>query len=194
MIANTNLLLVASAAVTAFFPSLASAKYCPPLGPVLPPAKQPSHHAAVKEAVKALGERFASDTSKIEASAISIGVKSIYDDKPMVDLHFTPSIKDKNGTKKVDANTIYRIGSATKVFTVLAALQESSISFEDPILKYLPKLKEKQPEGSELDAVKWDEITIGALASHVAGVGRDSRFLTNYYHIMFLLTNPVRSS
>ncbi|KAK4194823.1 beta-lactamase-like protein-like protein 2 [Triangularia verruculosa] len=156
-------------------------KACPPLGAVLPPPKQPSKESAVIEAVKVLQEKITNITSHYNASAISIGVQSVHENTPIVDLHHTPATKNANGTQKVTADTVYRIGSCTKVFTVLALLQQKNIRWDEPVTKYLPELKQNQPEGTEIEAVQWDSITIGALASHVSGIGRDLAFdLANF--------------
>ncbi|KAK4186759.1 beta-lactamase-like protein [Podospora australis] len=150
-------------------------KPCPPLGAVLPAPKQPSRDVIVAEAVKALKAKFDTITSALNDSAISIGVQSIWEDAPMVNLHFTPPVKNENGTKEVNIDTIYRIGSASKVFTVLSVLQQS-ISFEDRVTKYLPELSRNQKNGSDIEAVRWEEVTVGSLASHVSGIGRDMAF------------------
>ncbi|KAK3985433.1 beta-lactamase/transpeptidase-like protein [Cladorrhinum sp. PSN332] len=91
----------------------------------------------------------------------------------MFDIHFTPNVRNEIGTDEVTANTVYRVGSISKIFTVLSVLQESSISFEDPVTKYLPSLNDNQPNGSSIEAVQWDQVTVGSLASHISGIGRD---------------------
>ncbi|KAK0728886.1 beta-lactamase [Lasiosphaeria miniovina] len=165
---------LATWAAFAFF--LVNGKPCPPLGPVLPTTQQPSRDATVADAVKALKDRFALITAGFEGSAVSIGVQSIHENNPLVDLHFTPDKKLQRGSQTVTANSVYRIGSATKLFTVLAVLQQENINLEDPVTKYLPSLLANQPRGSDIEAVKWNEVTVGALASHVAGIGRDMAF------------------
>ncbi|KAK4174318.1 beta-lactamase-like protein-like protein 2 [Triangularia setosa] len=179
MVITKNLLPFA---LMATFPlSGVESKACPPLGAVLPPPRQPSKEFAVIEAVKSLKATFDKVTSRYNASAVSIGVQSIYEDIPFVDLHYTPPIKNKNSTETVTADTVYRIGSCTKVFTVLALLQQKNIRWDEPVTKYLPELKRNQAEGTDIEAVHWDSVTIGALASHISGIGRDLAFdLANF--------------
>lgn len=152
-------------------------KPCPPLGAVLPAPRQPSRDVIVAEAVKVLKAKFDNITSTYNDSAVSIGVQSIWEDVPIVNFHWTPPIKSKNSTKEVTIDTVYRIGSASKVFTVLSVLQQGDlISFEDPVTKYLPALLQNQKNGTDIEAVRWDQVTVGSLASHVSGIGRDIAF------------------
>ena len=87
-----------------------------------------------------------------------------------VDLEYTPSIavgvidsngmhfynygktKNENG-KSVDEQTIYEIGSISKVFTsfLLAKMvEEGKMSLDDPIDKYLPDLEIPNYEGTKI--------------------------------------------
>ncbi|KAJ4152346.1 hypothetical protein NW754_004139 [Fusarium falciforme] len=162
--------LVAAVAVGAL--SLVDAKACPPLGAVFPAPQAPGESKLVQTAatkLKAgLEERI---TSKFNTSAISIGVKSIHEDDPLFTYHFTPP-NPGEGTDKVDENTVFRIASGSKLFTVLAALLNSDIDFEASVLKYLPELNETAKE-DEIFSLKWEDITVGSLASHLSGIGVD---------------------
>ncbi|KAL7267962.1 hypothetical protein RUND412_009431, partial [Rhizina undulata] len=61
------------------------------------------------------------------------------------------------------------IGSITKVFTILGALLQSGVCLDDPITKYVPELT----EGSNSGRIRWGEITLRALGSHLSGIPRD---------------------
>jgi hypothetical protein len=95
--------------------------------------------------------------------------------------HTAPSLASAaSGTKSVDADSIYRIGSLTKVFTVLNLLVNGGAFYwEQPITTFVPELaaaaKSLNAEQSPIEYVAWDEITIGDLASHMSGIGRDCR-------------------
>ena len=67
--------------------------------------------------------------------------------------------------------------------TVLALLiQEGKVDFDDPITNYIPELARyteqdyKDDEESETcddsTTTQWSQITVGALASHLSGIGR----------------------
>lgn len=58
------------------------------------------------------------------------------------------------------------------MFTVYALLLECQFSwFEDPITKYIPELRTKPSNG--VDDVRWEAVTLGALATQLAGFGRN---------------------
>ena len=72
---------------------------------------------------------------------------------------------------KFDDQTIGRIGSVTKLFAVYAIIAKSGIEiFSDPVTKYLPELA-RNSSGDSLRRIRWDDITVGALASQQAGTG-----------------------
>ncbi|OLN94119.1 Beta-lactamase-like protein-like protein 2 [Colletotrichum chlorophyti] len=150
------------------------ANACPPLGPTLPSAKSPSNSTIVKEAILTIKKGLENFTSTLNYTAISIGVKSIHEEEPLLDWHYTPPKADNRSTAKVNIDTVYRGGSITKLFTVIAALQNGSIKGSDPVTKYIPQLKTEavQNEGT-LHFVPWDNITVEDLASHVSGLGGD---------------------
>lgn len=70
-----------------------------------------------------------------------------------------------------DDKTISRIGSVTKLFTVYAIIAKAGIKvFSDPVTKYLPELAGNS-SGNPLQRIRWEDITVGALASQQAGSG-----------------------
>ncbi|KFX87711.1 hypothetical protein V490_08066 [Pseudogymnoascus sp. VKM F-3557] len=126
-----------------------------------------------------------SETSKIVAAmkniTFSAGLFSLEDaGASKLQFHYTsPEIANApNGTHKVDGNTIYRMASVTKAFTVLAGLLEvKSTDWERPISDFVPTLAEyvkKMPgEDDPIHTTQWDKITLSALAAQIAGVPRD---------------------
>lgn len=94
------------------------------------------------------------------------------------------------GVSKVDENTVFRIGSTSKMFTMLLLLIEGGFDpLQDPVSKYIPEIKTAATDllrnatksNDGIDYTKWDEITVGELASHLAGIARDCEYL---YHIL----------
>ncbi|RSM03019.1 hypothetical protein CEP52_007670 [Fusarium oligoseptatum] len=150
--------------------------HCPPLGPVLPAPTSPSTNDAVKTAVEALTEGLKALTGSFNSTAMSIGMVSLHEDEPILDIHHTPANLDARGVKKVDADTVYRIGSVSKAFTVLAALKLSDVNMDDAVTKYLPQLRElgkQQDEKNNITVVDWDRISLQTLASHMGGIPAD---------------------
>jgi len=160
---------------------------CPPLGPVVPAPINPSLHGSVKAAIASASDKFQNLTAGLDSTAISIAVKSIHESHPLLELHHTPPVLDPSGVNSVDSDTIYRIGSISKLFAVLAVLTEDKIKWEDSITKYVPELLKLNPKGANaITAVDWKHVTVGALASHMGGIGADRKCLPIILHFSFI--------
>ncbi|KAH8677787.1 beta-lactamase/transpeptidase-like protein [Xylariales sp. PMI_506] len=78
----------------------------------------------------------------------------------------------------INGNTIYRIGSITKVFTVLTFLIEAGDKYWNlPVIDFIPELativKTDVSDRDPVMNVDWAHVTVGALASQMAGVVKD---------------------
>jgi CubicO group peptidase (beta-lactamase class C family) len=85
----------------------------------------------------------------------------------MMLLNFGSTAKD--GAEPVDSNTVYEIGSITKVFTgilLAQAVQAGQMKLDDPIQGYLP-------DGVQAPAYKGIPITLAELATHRSSLPRD---------------------
>ncbi|OTB09383.1 hypothetical protein M426DRAFT_315940 [Hypoxylon sp. CI-4A] len=150
--------------------------HCPPLGPVLPAPTNPSVHESVQSTLHDLTTVFKTLAADLDSTGISIAVKSIHEDDPLVEFHHTPTILNPNGTLTIDSQTVYRLGSISKIFAVLSLLQQSHVTLDDPVAQYVPELLQLKGETDEVDditTVRWNEVTLGALASHMSGIGTD---------------------
>ncbi|BDD59023.1 hypothetical protein MAP00_004257 [Monascus purpureus] len=114
----------------------------------------------------------------LENLTFSAGVFSLHDPAATnLQYHYTsPEIANApSGTGNVDANSIYRIASVSKLITVFAGLLElSNEDWNRPLIDIVPGLEEAvhQYKG-EREAVynaQWDKITPWALASQMSGV------------------------
>jgi len=174
-------ILAAALAVLAAVP-VASASVCPPLGPVLLPPRSPSQNPIVKAAVGSLKAKLDIQIKgQMKASAVSVAAKSIHEDGLLFNYHFTPPTQSGLGTTNIDEDTIYRVGSVSKLMPVLALLQNGEVSVEDPVTKYLPSLRNATGT-SEVLSVSWDDITIGALMSHLSGLSTDCKSTNSHQH------------
>jgi CubicO group peptidase (beta-lactamase class C family) len=111
-------------------------------------------------------------SSLFEASGVSIGVKSIHEDSQLFSFHYTPPVKTDIGTDEIDENTIYRVGSVSKMMPALAAIQVKEINLDDSILVYLPEL-ENATSSDAVNAISWEDITVRSLANHLSGLATD---------------------
>ncbi|KAI1820681.1 beta-lactamase/transpeptidase-like protein [Xylaria intraflava] len=150
---------------------------CPPLGPVVPAPTSPSTHDSVRAAIKTITDGFHNITSGFNTTGVSIAVQSIHEKNPMLELHYTPPVLDTTGTSDVNSETIYRVGSISKIFAILSVLTEGQMKLEDPITKYVPELlslkSEAKPAANAITTVSWDEVTIGSLTTHLSGISAD---------------------
>ncbi|KAF7562637.1 hypothetical protein G7046_g1473 [Stylonectria norvegica] len=150
--------------------------HCPPLGPVLPAPTAPGSHEAVQSAAVDLKSIIDNITASFNGSALAVGVKSTHESEALFDYAYTPPNVDPRGVQKVDSNTVFRLASLSKVFPVLVLLKLHGVSLDDSITDYLPELYELNEQARAQNAiwtVKWDDITLGALASHLGGIAAD---------------------
>jgi hypothetical protein len=174
----------------AHMPISFAAPNCPLIGPEFPPPQHLSEHPIWKSAVDNVTSVFdyidTSNITGVDRFSYSIQIFSTNPGAPILwERHRTAKDLPANttGVTKVDGNTVYRLGSVTKVFTVLAFLAEAGdVDWNQPITKYLPELAKLtgRSESNDFDSVRetdWDDITISALASQVSGLGRDCKCL-----------------
>ncbi|KAK4160206.1 D-alanyl-D-alanine-carboxypeptidase/endopeptidase AmpH [Cladorrhinum sp. PSN259] len=187
MKSKTSLLLAIAAISTPIF----AGPNCPPLGPVFPKPTNLASSPAVRAALDNLTTIFTDRDNDNSASVLanstswSIEIFSTNPDTPTLWQwhHTAPELaaatgNNSFGVKKVDGNTVYRLGSLTKVFAVYTWLaQDGMDKWNDPITKYVPELKEAAERArAAKDPVKnvpWDEVTIGSLAGQMSGAIRD---------------------
>ena len=82
--------------------------------------------------------------------------------------HFHYGQTQLEGDRAVDENTVYEIGSISKVFTTILLADEvvnGRMNLDDPIAKYLPKTLTVPNRGDK-------EITLKDLATHTSGLPR----------------------
>lgn len=123
-----------------------------------------------------------SDPSGLKNITFSLGMFSIHDPSAASSLqyhHTSSEIANSSvGLKKVDGNSIYRIASATKLFTTFAVmLKLSDTDWDRPITDFVPTLATyaaANPAQQDLvHTVEWDKVTLAALASQIGGNPRD---------------------
>jgi D-alanyl-D-alanine-carboxypeptidase/D-alanyl-D-alanine-endopeptidase len=83
--------------------------------------------------------------------------------------HYFNFGKTENGGKEVDENTIYEIGSISKVFTGILLAQQ----ILDDDLKMDDKVNDLLPDSIRVPVMGEKEITLGNLTDHTSGLPRD---------------------
>ena len=120
-------------------PLLALAR-CPPTGPVLPP---PSNLQSLDLSTLANildGLSSGNNISKWNTSTTSISIEITSANSSFFTYKYAAPVRNESGVSVVDNNTIFRVASVTKVFTVLAVLLGNKIKMEDLIPEFIPEL------------------------------------------------------
>ncbi|KAJ5605487.1 beta-lactamase/transpeptidase-like protein [Penicillium lagena] len=183
--------------------------YCSLLGPVFPPpihlSDSPYFTAATKDLSGILQDAIYGNSSlspifKPNQTSFTVQIFSSKDESPLFESYYTSQAVQayKAGVKNIDENTVFRIGSASKLVTVLLLLIEKGESvFNEPIAKYVPEIREAiaamrsntTQQQDAIDFLRWEQVTIGELASQMSGVLRDYGFLD----LALSIPNPASS-
>lgn len=180
------------AALVAFVPlvPLSAAKQnCPLYGPLLPRPTNLLKSPVIASVSQTLDDVFFknidNDTSTgSQYFSYAVEVFTGSEDLPLWSHYWTaPNLNTFNssGVTKVDTNTVFRIGSVTKIFTVLTFLATVGDGiWNDPITKHLPEIAEiaNNASSSPIFTPDWESITIGSLASQMSGLIRDCESIT----------------
>jgi hypothetical protein len=163
---------------------------CPLLGPDFPAPVAPSKSQAVIDASKLMVtalQRALTNTTVFgsldpNSTTFSVQLFSLYEPEPLFTYHYgAPALANpKYGAAIPDSNSIYRIGSISKLLTIYTYLVAAGdASWSHPITDYVPELAQYAEtnadtlETDDIDKVNWSQITVGALASQLGGIGRD---------------------
>ncbi|PVH75700.1 beta-lactamase family protein [Cadophora sp. DSE1049] len=167
--------------------SLAGFCYCDYLGPRYPPPVNLSSNSSIVTAgwknISAALDSYLNGTALLftglEELTFSIGMFSIHDPatQALQYHHTSEEAKAGPGTHDVDGDSIYRVASVSKLFTVFASL----LSFDDehweqPITNFIPGISNASLNSIEDDSVlrtHWEKVSLRALASQISGLPRD---------------------
>lgn len=101
----------------------------------------------------------------------AISANIFYRDSVLWSGHRGTKLLPIRDSTRPDGNTVYRIGSITKIFTVLLVykLYEGGVigSIDDPLSKYIPEFTIRNPFTS-------DNITLREIASQMSGLPREA--------------------
>lgn len=146
---------------------------CPIFGPTFPANFNPAETDAFKKASstfpKQIEALFSSGKLNKTHSAFAVDVFSTVTNNTVYSYyHGGSALKGALTKGEVNDGTMYRIGSVSKLFTIYAILAKAGINIlSEPLTKYLPELS----GSTKKDTIQWDDVTVGALASHQAGSG-----------------------
>jgi len=191
---------------------MALATPSPLLGPVFQPPTKPSSSSHISLALSHLRDQLASGLQNgvssfgnftPNATSVSMTIISTFEQTPLFDFHFpSPLLANgsEGGASIVDSDSIYRIGSISKLLTVYALLLNGAEDLWDrPVTDFIPELKEiaemdRRDGLDHITDVIWDQVTIGALASQLSGIGRDCEWSFLWANVIPLTCNALRQS
>ncbi|KAF2652771.1 beta-lactamase/transpeptidase-like protein [Lophiostoma macrostomum CBS 122681] len=146
---------------------------CPILGPALPSDFDPSNATAIKDAISSfpslIESLFESGAVNKSGTSFMIDVWSTQTNASIYQYSHSAETLDPYLTAGVlDDETQLRVGSVSKLFTAYALLNTAGLKvFDHYVTKYIPELAGNTDPGT----IKWEEVTVGALAEQQGGTG-----------------------
>lgn len=177
MLLRRTLVASALAALVAANQPIALSDNAPLLGPSFLANFDPTNAEAIERARSAfpgLVEDLFEDGSLNRTDIIfNIDVFSAATNKSIFSYnHVGESAREALTSGELNENSISRLGSVTKMFTVYALIVQGGIDIlNQPLTNYLPELRVVNASVDPRKTLNWDGITVGALASHQAGIG-----------------------
>ncbi|KAI1754825.1 beta-lactamase/transpeptidase-like protein [Xylaria castorea] len=153
-------------------------RICPLKGPQFPAPTGLGSEALFRNATSMIERSIRANLTEApyNETTFSIGMFSTTDDELLYEFHHTdPTVATSGiGTNEVDADSIYRIASITKILTLYQWLiADGDRKFNSPISDFIPELLQYENSQDDYPAPRWDEITVNDLAMFLAGIGRD---------------------
>lgn len=165
-----------------------AAPTCPLEGPVFPKPLRLAQSDTIKAAVSILTGLFKGVTDNAQNYSFALEVFSAHDPDPIFSvLHTAPNLAKLNttGVKTVNENTVFRLGSLTKIHTIyLFLINAGDKIWNQPITKYVPELQALANRSDPVADTAWGKVTIGGLATQMTGVPRDCRRLLCHYSVL----------
>ncbi|KAI1274718.1 beta-lactamase/transpeptidase-like protein [Xylaria sp. FL0933] len=163
---------------------------CPLYGLGYPKPTNLLNSPGIKNAGSALDSVFAqyidnANNTGSDRFSYSVQVFAAGEDAPLWTHYWTAknlATMNTTGVKSIDGDTVYRIGSLSKIFTMLTFLAEvGDASWNEPIGSFVPEIAAMAVPGRDtshsLTSPDWNSITIGSLASQISGLMRDYSIL-----------------
>jgi len=179
------------------FSVLSNGQYlsCPLLGPDYPVPSDLQNDAQIISASQNLTQQLNSlinsNSSSFDTStSFSIEWFTSATSESLFQYHYTgPSVaQSSNGTHNITGDSVYRVGSTSKLYTMYLFLAEAGDEyFTRPITDFVPELAQAAQNSTANDSVydvQWEDVTIGALASHMAGISRDGMFPSSQMNVL----------
>ncbi|KAF6805469.1 beta-lactamase [Colletotrichum sojae] len=181
MLRSSFIGLLASAAVAAA--TTAPTDEVPLLGPSFLSNFDPTDSEHLKNATESFPEvieaLFESEVLNKTDLVFAVDVFSAATNKSLYNYYHAGEVGKAGLTSgELNDGTIGRAGSVSKLFTTYAIIATAGIEvLSHPVTMHIPELLSNETEDT-FGRIQWDEITVGALASHHAGAGGVGGLLT----------------
>ena len=153
-------------------------------------------HGTASNLESLLGETLARGRSPFgnftaNSTSLSLTIVARENDEPFSEFQFSsPSLNTPAGSvAQVVADSVFRIGSVSKLFTVYALLlNQGAEIWSRPVTDFIPELRDYASQNfTSIDQVHWEQVTVGALASQLSGIGRDCNDANTPLHLQRIL-------
>jgi CubicO group peptidase (beta-lactamase class C family) len=192
---KTSLLSILST-ISVWCPSISAQRElfqpCPLLGPFVPAPIIDSSSASIKAATRSVNQlldkylveadgRFGPISPNTTSFSIALFAGSNYipgpDNLPFFyEYHHTALDLGESG---LDKDSAFALGDLTQLFTVYTQLAELGDQvWSRSIIDFLPEFSDiSMIDPDTIHAVRWEDVTLGSLAGHMAGIARDCMVL-----------------
>lgn len=156
---------------------------CPLLGAIFPPVQHPLKSGDFSDTIAQLSATFNNldRNGTLEGFNTTFYVQAFSASDTLFQHGYVPSsMKGFLTSGSLNEDTVFRVGSVSKLLTVYTLLAEVGIKhMNDPVTKWVPELAlaARNNKGDPTRKVQWDEVTIGQLAGHMAGISRNCEYL-----------------
>ncbi|KAK3308344.1 beta-lactamase/transpeptidase-like protein [Chaetomium strumarium] len=152
---------------------------CPLLGPVFPPVRDPLSSSSFADTMDRLNNTFHEfgRNGTFQGLNATFYVQAFSASETLFQHGYVPpEMKGFLTSQTLNEDTVFRIGSVSKLITVYTLLAEVGMErMHDPVTRWVPELARaaKKNKGDPARRVQWDEVTIGQLCGHMAGISRN---------------------
>ena len=158
--------------------------FCPLYGAAFPPPMNIAASDPLQNALADLRSLYDAGFATVNSSygpvnpdaAYAVQFFSLDSDEPLLEYYHTgTALSNSSGVKEVDGDSVFRVGSISKLITVYMLLAEIGDGYWDVrVTDVIPELQNRTRwEEDEIEYVEWRDITLSALAGQVAGITRD---------------------
>ncbi|KAF5577067.1 beta-lactamase-like 1 [Fusarium pseudoanthophilum] len=155
---------------------------CPLLSAIFPPVQHPLQSSAFSDAIALLNTTFneLDRNGTLEAFNTTFYIQAFSASDTLFQHGYVPpSMKNSLTSGTLNKDTIFRVGSVSKLLTVYTLLAEVGMKhINDPVTKWVPELAlaARKTKDDLTRKVQWNDVTIGQLSGHMAGISRNFGF------------------